>query len=377
MINFEDRLRRLKDRRQGSRERAAFETLSEGYARDSAIARGIDFRQKESYEALKEPNGIKYAIGAMAPVSKESTQKSISEGERVATTLVSMLSTENIKTTCRLQGSVALDIHIEGHSDVDMLILLESTILVERPEIPQYVFYPAADKRSMADIVAELRTASEKKLTSRYWQAEVNCNGNKSISLSGGSLQRKIDIVPSCWHDNHAYQTSKKEHDRGVYIYHKGNHQLEGNLPFTHIKKVNDRDLVYEGNLKKVIRLLKNIVADIPEYKKTKAKKLSSYDIAAIAYHMNGELKMPNYMSLGLVEKTRTHLANLVASYALRSTLEVPDGTRKIFDSEEKVTALEILEKEVTDLATSIAKEINPYLNSYNSTTINQKFVFI
>jgi hypothetical protein len=367
-------LRRLKDRRQGSSERNA---LEKGYALDSAAAILFDFRSNEFYESLKESGGVKYAIGAMAAVSKESTLISAREGERVAETLRSMLQTEGISTTYRMQGSVALDIHIEGHSDVDMLIIHNSVILYEAPALTSCSYVPSTDKRNMVDIISELRLASELKLTSRYWQADVNCTGSKSISLSGGSLQRKIDIVPSCWHDNLSYQKSQSESDRGIRIYNKAENKLEGNLPFLHMRRVNDRDSFYNGNLKRTIRLLKNIVADMPDYKKRIVKNLSSYDLASIAYHIDSGLKCPTYMCLTLVEAIRVHLTKLATSKELRENLIVPDGTRKIFNTPEKTDALCILEKEVSDLAIAIAKDINPLSTNYNPSTINNKYIFM
>ena len=65
MIDFNNRLRSLKDRRQGTRERIL---LDEGY---NAWDTG-DYRVPESYERLSESAGVKYAIGAMAPVNEKS-----------------------------------------------------------------------------------------------------------------------------------------------------------------------------------------------------------------------------------------------------------------------------------------------------------------
>jgi hypothetical protein len=367
MIDFDKRLKSLKDRRQGTKERTA---LEKGYFSWDTN----DYRSNEAYEQLTEGSGVRYATGAMAAVDKKSTEISIREGDRAADSLISSLSTIGIGATKRLQGSVALDIHIEGHSDVDMLIILTNTILVRTPKL-NGAPCSASDNRPMVDIVAELRLESEKKLTSRYPQANVDCSGNKSIALEGGSLQRKVDIVPSCWYDTYEYQRSNQEHDRGIQIYHKKNHSLLRNFPFTHIKKVDDKDALYNGNLKKVIRLLKNMVADMPDYKKTVAKRLSSYDLAAVVYHMNSQLSLPTYMSLGLIEKVRAHLSLLVSSKAYRDSLYVPDGSRTIFDSENKVEALQILEKETTDLAMAIFKELRPYQSVYDSRTLTDKVI--
>ena len=368
MIDFNKRLTKLKDRRQGTRERMLLES-------NRSVFDSADLRQSEKYETLAESSGVKYAIGSMAPVSHESTQISIREGERVANTLISMLKTDNISASMEIQGSVALDIHIEGHSDVDMLILHEDTVLFQNP-ITCRSFFPSSDKRPMVDIIKELRIKSEQKLTTRYHEADVDCTGNKSIAMKGGSLRRKVDIVPSCWFNTCEYQKSGLKHDRAVKIYNKTEHILIGNQPFLHIKKVNDKDQAYQGNLKRVIRLMKNIVADMPDDKKRKAKKLSSYDLTAIGYHFDADLKAPSYQTLSLVEKTRSNLSLLVSSETLRGLLDVPDGSRKVFDNDEKVEALKILSSEVDALAIAIHKDIRPLDYAYDSKVLTEKYVF-
>ncbi|EGQ7877817.1 hypothetical protein [Vibrio parahaemolyticus] len=367
MINFSNRLTKLKDRRQGTAER---NRLEKGFT-----AIGADIRTSESYESLKENDAIRYVVGSMAPVSPESTRISVEEGERVANTLIELLNTEGISTTKRMQGSVALDIHIEGHSDVDMLILKEDIITYETPAIDSSMYSPASDPRSMVDMVKEIRIESERKLTSRYYAANVDCSGSKSIALSGGSLRRKVDIVPSSWYDTLDYQRTRQESDRTVRIYHKDNHQLLDNKPFLHIKNVNDRDAQYNGNLKKAVRLMKNLVADMPDYKKSKAKKLSSYDLTGIAYAMDKSLDCNPYLPLALLENLRSYLLILLASEVLRDLLEVPDKTRKIFNEESKVEALSILAVEVNELALEVQKSLRPLATTYDSSVLNNKVV--
>jgi len=369
MINFENRLISLKNRRQGTAERVRLEK-SNGLSY-------YDFRPTERHENLNESAAIKYVIGSMAAVSQDSTKISIDEGERVATTLKEMLKTAGISTEIRMQGSVALNIHIEGYSDVDMLILISETFTVQTPELPRTYYIDSSDKRSMVDVVKELRLHSEEMLTSRYHAAKVDISGAKSISLSEGSLKRNVDIVPSCWHNTHDYQGTGLEHFRAVKIYDKKNHKLIENKPFLHIKKVNDRDAKYGGNLKKVTRLMKNIVADMPEYKKTKAKKLSSYDITAIAYSMNESLQCSQYLPLALLENLRSYLLIISFLESERNSLLVPDGSRKIFNDEKKVEALLILHREVSDLAEAVQKAITPQTTEYDGNVLkNRQIVF-
>ncbi|MEC6833595.1 hypothetical protein VXS06_17665 [Photobacterium toruni] len=375
MINFENRLKSLKERRQGTRERAIFESM-DSFSANNAINNGIDIRKSEAFEFLQESNGVKYAIGAMAPVEQKSTEISIQEGNRVADSLINSLIKQGESVTKRLQGSVALDIHIKGHSDVDMLIIVTNPVNVEYPKITPNGYTPATDSRALLDIAKDIRSKSEKILPINFPKVDIICTGNKSIALEGGSLKRKIDIVPAIWFDSIKYQKSNLESDRGIKIYHKNDHDFILNYPFTHIKMINERDDIFSGNLKSVIRLLKNMIADMPDYKKIKAKKLSSYDLAAIAYHMNQDLNVPLYMKLSLIEKTRAHLSLLNSIKTYRESLFVPDESRKIFDNEKKTEALQILTNEITDLAKAIYKEIEPYSNDYNSSVILNKSIY-
>lgn len=160
MIDFEKRLKSLKDRRQGSRERALFSSLNE-QAANIAVLSGQDIRKSEAFETLKESAGVKYAIGAMAAVDSQSTQVSITEGNRVADSLLKSLNRQGEDVESRLQGSVALDIHIKGHSDVDMLILVSNPINYETPSVTSNWYSPATDPRPLINIIRDVRNKSE------------------------------------------------------------------------------------------------------------------------------------------------------------------------------------------------------------------------
>lgn len=357
MINFTNRLKSLKDRRQGALERATLDKMAL-YESAGLESLSLDDRKKESYEELNKSDAIKYTIGAMSPVEPQATKVSIEEGERIASTLIDLLATDGITTTSRMQGSVPLDIHIKGHSDVDMLILINNVVQNEEPCAPGVVYVPAKDPRTMVEIVQELREKCEEKLTRRYPAVEVDCENAKSIAMSGGSLRRKVDIVPSSWFDNIDYQLTKDETERQVRIYNKNEHRLIGNSPFKHIKLVNEKDAIYSGNLKKCARLLKNLVADMPDYKNVKAKKLSSFDIVGICYNMDSLLNVSTYTPLALVDSVRTQLGRLRYIPEARN-IRVPDGSREVFDNPEKLEALEIIHDEVVSLAEALFRDID------------------
>lgn len=374
MIDFETRLGKLKERRHGS------------FSTTILKAAGLESNQatfdslsniSESYESLKESAAIKYTIGAMMEVDPEYTKVSVRTGERVAETLTSLLSTDGKAVVYRMQGSVPLNIHIKGHSDVDMLIINQPDILVQQPKKQSSNYLPPTDKRPMEDVLKDLREQCEKRLTNRYPQVSVDCSNAKSIAMEGGSLQRKVDIVPACWFDTLEYQESWQEIHRGVKIYHKKDHELIGNSPFKHIHLVNQKDAFYGGNLKKLVRLLKNLVADMPDGKKSVAKELSSFDLVSIVYIMNDLLICSEYTPLLLVDRLLTQLTALIENPLSAASVKVPDGSREIFDNKDKISALRIIHAEIESLRDSIYKDLTQGAMVFDSQKLVDKRIFV
>jgi hypothetical protein len=372
-MDFNTRLDSLKKRRQGPSEFVINEALDSV----TGTASNREFiRKSESFEELKEPEAVKYTIGAMAAVDSKYTEISIREGERVANSLSQSLLRENISIDTRLQGSVGLDVHIKGYSDVDMLVLVSKTILVERPHIQPSSYLDATDQRPMVDIVGELRVRSEDILTRNFPVANVDVSGAKAISLEGGSLARQVDIVPAAWFHTIAYQSSKEDYDLGVQILNKKDSVLIKNFPFLNRKLINDADLQVNGNLKRVVRLIKNLQADAEGVKEFVLKKLNSFDVLSIAYDMRNELAIPSYNQLGLVVILVEKLRYMVMNRSYCEELKTPDFTRKVFDHDDKYGGLSALYLECQELADSLAAELNPLKTKTNREVLLGKAVF-
>jgi hypothetical protein len=88
---------------------------------------------------------------------------------------------------------------------------------------------------------------------------------------------------------------------------------------------------------------------------------LGSYDIAALVWHFNdAALTIPYYLELSLVAVTQLQLQELISNPTLAMSLNVPDQSRKIIDSQEKFVALKRLKAEVDELAVDIVRELKP-----------------
>lgn len=299
----------------------------------------------------------KYALGAMQPVDADYTRIGIEEATRVGKQLESGLSAQGIGVELRLQGSVPCDIHIRGVSDVDLLVLDgrfyrydQQGLRALRGDYNSPVAYDTLDA------LGDLRRHSETILKAAFPAATVDTKGAKAIKLSGGSLRRPVDVVPSNWFDTSDFQRSSSEVDRGVEILNKDIPERVLNTPFLHIQRISQRDRECLGGLKKAIRLCKNVKADAVE-EGTKID-LSSFDIASALWHSDARaltVGVANELAI-LAEATR-FLDFLARNIPYAATLRVPDGSRAVFDTSAKREALIQLSLEMDDLAEKVSRE--------------------
>lgn len=345
--NINDRLINLSKRRKGTDrlDRIGMESLA-SIVNDSMIVENWERR------ATDQPS-TRYALGAMQAVEKRYTEKSIETAMRVSKQLERGLS---MNVDFRLQGSVPLDVHIRGVSDVDLLTLAGS-FLTYAPggALARAGWYTSAN-RSAVDVLVELREEAESVLTAAYPAVDVDCSGGKAIAMSGGSLDRPVDVVPSLWHDNVEYQSGRREHQRGVSILDKNVPKIIENSPFLHIHRVNEADGAAGGGLKKAIRLAKNVKNDTEDEKA--ALKLPSFDIAALLYHADQAALTAGLQSeLAILAETQRFFDWCWNNQTAARQLRTPDGTRTILNYDDKMDGLRAISLELDALADAVARE--------------------
>lgn len=305
--------------------------------------------------AANKPH-TRYALGAMAEVDTDYTRISIETAQRVGNQLEKSFGVEGRSAAFRLQGSVPLNVHIRGVSDVDLLTI-DTSLLTYHPRGSKALrgHYSSTDRTSLG-VLLSLRESCENTLVRAYPAATVDTTGSKAIKLSGGSLPRPVDVVPSHWYDNMPYQDSENETDRGIVILDKANLDTINNFPFAHIKLITERCNTVLGSLRKSIRLCKNVKADAEE--DGTVIRLSSFDIAAIMYHADKNALTIGYQhELSILAETQKHLDYLYRNQEYAKTLSVPDGSRLIFDQPEKFAALLLLSAQMDNLLQEVAQE--------------------
>lgn len=272
----------------------------------------------EVYKRITQSDSVKYTLGAMQPIDPEYTQATYAEGDRVWNQLNKALSTDCTK---RYQGSVTNDTHIKAKSDIDLLTIITKFHTVETPQTPKYPYQgdPIQD-------LTDLRNEEIFILNKAFPEAKVDTSGSKAIALEGGSLKRKIDVVPSNWYNTNLYAQKEDEIYRGVHILDADKATRIANTPFLHNALVDIKDKNVNGGLRKVARLMKSLKYDIENIE------LSSYDIVAIAYNMDESLlRFSDDLELALLESCCQYCERLLINDHLRANIFVPDGHRTVF----------------------------------------------
>lgn len=348
---IDDRLARLNSRRKGT---DRVNQLDEAY-RSEVLAKSYTQESWQKREAARPHT--RYALGAMQEVDAAYTQKSIDTATRVGKQLESGLASEGVPVAFRLQGSVPLNVHIRGVSDVDLLTLAGDFHTYDRGGFRDTLgLYTSPTARTSLGVLSTIRSKAETLLKTRYWGATVDCSGGKCISLSGGSLERPVDVVPAHYHDTFDYQRSGADHDRGVTILNKKVPETIENLPFLHIHRVNGRDSELLGGLKMAIRLAKTVKSDAAN--EAGASKLPSFDIAALMYHADqATLRLGYYYELAVLEETQRFFDWCYRNEGSAALLRTPDGSRPILNTKDKREGLLTVSCELDDLVKSVRAE--------------------
>jgi len=313
----------------------------------------------ETFESRTVNKATRYALGSMQEVDHRSTEISVEEAQKVEKALADRLPKFGLQPYFRLQGSVPMNVHIRGVSDVDLLVIHGQylTYAVLGPSANSYG--SIGPSKSVVDEVLEMRKHSESELSAHFWGATVDKSNAKSIQLSEGGFRRKVDVVPSHWFDSIDYQKFSNEIFRGVAVIDKFTREQMNNFPFLFAHHISQKAESTSDGARMAIRLLKNVKSDMDE-----DIALSSYDIASLVFHCPDAL-IQHYIArdLSILSGTQGWINRLCNDRTRSEALMTPDGTRRIIDKAEKWNGLGVLSKNLTELAREVDNEVaGPYL---------------
>jgi len=283
---------------------------------------GDDLKKGELFDTFSEraSHSVLYVSEAMEAVSKEYTDNTYKQCDRVIEQLKGNISESHQGLEFEYQGSVPLNVHIKKHSDIDLLVATGRYHVVKSPVSVVYP-YTGNPKNDMI----ELRQNIIDTIKTKFPAVDVDNSGGKAISIGGGSLKRKIDLVPISWIYNTESYNTPDLMMRGVRLYdYKSNKYIE-NYPFLHISRCNLKDSKVGGRFKMLVRYIKNIIKDADI-------KISSYDAAGLIYlQEEKELSLLNCNPMDLSLGCEQFLTHLLTDSAKILNAMVPNETRKLF----------------------------------------------
>lgn len=347
MANYKNKLASLKSRRQDGLTKA--------------------FSVTESFNKNVYGESTTYAMEAMEPISATYTQNTYKACEKVQNQLKVGLKEYNIEVDFRYQGSVPANIHIKNYSDIDLLTIHGSFFTLQSPQEPSvpYLGDPLEDLKN-------LRRKTFRILDTVYTGCNIDDSSSKCINISGGSLNRKIDIIAANWFNALIYAKNPVEVNRGIQILDRDSNTRIINFPFLHIYWINVKDDRVGGNAKRIIRLLKTLKADAGVDKPGVEIKVSSYDIASLVYRMDDALLTAGtWHRLQLLQNTNAFLLKVINDSSYRNSLDVANGTRRIFCPEGcHVDELAKLRTELQELTDAISGDLRPLNENFEKATI-------
>lgn len=305
-------------------------------------------RTYEVYGRLpSEGSAVRYTVGAMARVDPKYTEITYEQGERIKNQIAKALEAADAACEFEYQGSVTNDTHIKAYSDIDLLAITGRFTTLEPPQKAAHPY-----DGNPVDDLREIRTTACEHLRTAFPEAEVDDSGSKCISICGGSLCRKIDVVPANWYDTNAYAAMKAKRYRAIQVLDVKSGERIKNAPFLHNYLIDERDQRTSGGLRKVIRLMKSLKYD------SNAVSLSSYDLAAIGYRMpEDELSTCAGEEIALLARLKSYLDTLAADSEQRKQMLIPDDSRAVFtDGFATLAGLNELRHEVDVLTEKICQ---------------------
>lgn len=271
----------------------------------------------------KVDDELLYVHEAMQPVDSKYTQNTYDQCDRVQQHLNKTISVNHSGIEYAYQGSVPLNTHTRRHSDVDMLIITGRYYSLKPPLTPTFPY----SGNAVNDMI-ELRKDIVSSIETGFPAVKIDDTGGKAVAISGGSLNRKIDLVPAAWLYNSQSNNSSDLTYRGIKLYDKHEKERIENYPFLHLYLCNNKDLRVQGRFKKLVRYIKNVRKDSEQ-----KIDISSYDATSLIYHQTDSelISTPNNPA-ALSGAVETFLKRVIFDETFQKTATVPNGTRLLFD---------------------------------------------
>ena len=249
----------------------------------------------------------------------------------------SELNHQNLKIDIRYQGAIQSNTHVHLLGDVEILVILTPR-----------------SKEKASKSVEKLGTLIMSALSNSSLFDRVDFSNKTNIDLTTKYPQAEVSVLPTVWIDTQSYKESRREIDRGIAEYDFLKRTRRSYLPFRNIARINFKDLQVNGNLKRIIRLVRCIQLDSEE-----PIHLNHYEIACMLYNLREKkLGISEDYILTLLPKVSLYLEKLVKFDMLKRVISPSRKELVFINEEEKKPELLKLKDEIDMVLGNLSHEL-------------------
>lgn len=231
----------------------------------------------ENYEQFDYGPYLKYTLESMQPMNGPHTRRLYTVSGKVLQKIRKFFDQRAVNIDLRYQGAVHTNTHISLDGELEILAILRPRNKVEA--------YKSVEK--LGTLLMGLFSGEPESYDKVDFSNKIN------IQISTRKPTVDLSVLPSIWVDTSAFRETKREIDRGIAEYDFINKTRKSFLPFRNMARINVKDNKVNGNLKRLVRFVKNVQIDASEN-----IELSNYELTSCLYNIHDKKLLVSAESL-------------------------------------------------------------------------------
>ncbi len=290
------------------------------------------FNQFEDYGPI-----TKYLLESMQPIPKPYSKQLFTITAKLIRDFQHAMDHRRIPIDIRYQGAIQTNTQVDPYGELEVMVILQPR-----------------NKERASKSVEKLGTALMGVLTESQLFAKVDFSNKLNVHVLTKYPKAELTILPTIWIDTQVYKESRREIDRGIAEYDFLNKTRRSYLPFRNIARINYKDAKTNGNLKKLIRLVRSIQLDAEE-----PIHLNHYEVACTLFNIREKkLDIDSAYILNLLPRISQYLDKMVRFNMYRRVIS-PSRKELVFgDRKEKGAELLKLKHAIDEVIAALKDEL-------------------
>ncbi len=316
------------------------------------IAQISDRKASNRGSINKSIKWVDYVIEAMQPMSNTITSTMIHDCNKLENTLNEAYLMQDICADFMITGGTIFNTHISENGTIDLLVIYKGFGKDEQSF--------NLDKNIYQELIV-LRNYTYKKLKILYPEAQIDDSLPLALKLSNTSWLNNYYLYFGIQYSTLTTASGFSLFSKQVKIFNKNSGKLTNCDPIKSLFEINKKDGMISGNIKSLIRILKNLKAD-----SDLKEQLSGYEITSIIFSMEKILlKNPPGQILFLLLECNLFLKKIFDDPFLRRSIRSADNNLVFNEPNEELLLEKIRNLKIIleNLLKHLVLEIDLYTN--------------